>query len=918
MKKLKVLVSLFVVFSVLIGSVFAGNFSVMGREILDHKVAGYGPLMGDLLLPTSVKFDSKYFYVMDSFGISLFDVKSKDFVKEIKIDIGYSEIITNNFNVNNFLYLLQALKSTSDPSILIKSFSSPLEKINYIPTIDFALDSKGLIYVLGFNGINIYETQNGERVGKIDINFLPEEVDTKNLSSRIASFKIYNDNIYFLFSEIAYLEEEIVTKVILYKLDLSGKILSETSLTSPSEEATLFIPMDFAISKNELIGVISPGSLIIYSESGEYLCSYESISEEDSSFIPLSLDFMGETIFTTGFAIGFMMMPAERTSIFKFDLEKSEEGKYTLKEAGKIEDENFGFLGIDIYLRDEGIALLTTGKLANLLSFRALLISKDNVSNYGKFTDSEGQIYGSISFAVSSDGSLYETNLLSPFIDVFNKNGEFTKRIEIDTKVVSSIMGVLTLPPTIIDMEIYGDSLYIYNLFPTNISKYSIKDDEWSTLWADQMMSTDLLSFLPLDMKVYEDNVYLLGSIKDSPTLNIISQAGEIEEEELTITPEQYKPELSPWWLGLCINDSEYQILDGINKSILIFDRSTKELKNVVNLSKELAIYTSIDTFPDGSWLITDVLYNSMLNYGADGKFIEKIVGNAGFVPRKINKETYKTEPEKFFGLVRAKYASDAIYANDFFNFRYHIITFKEEKEEEKKLPEINFNPESLELTNFSIRENKDLVINFTVTPVEEDFDLNLSSNVSWVQFKENSIKASKGEFGLTIIGDNLEGWKENIGVITITSPAYPELKKDIPVKVEAHGIIIELTIDEPEAFVITKLGELKVYTLDVPPTIKDGRTFVPLRFFGDVVGAEVLWDNEERKVTYTKKDCVIILYVDKKIAYVNGEEKELDVAPFIKDGRTLVPVRFVSENLDSLVEWNPDERTVRITYPKK
>ena len=210
------------------------------------------------------------------------------------------------------------------------------------------------------------------------------------------------------------------------------------------------------------------------------------------------------------------------------------------------------------------------------------------------------------------------------------------------------------------------------------------------------------------------------------------------------------------------------------------------------------------------------------------------------------------------------------------------------------------------------------MLVKFTVTPLDKDFDLNLSSNVSWVQFKENSIKASKGEFALTIIGDNLEGWKENSGVITITSSIYPELKKEIPVKVEAVGIIIELTIDEPEAFVINKVGELKVYTLDVPPTIVDGRTFVPLRFFGDVVGAEVLWDNEERKVTYTKKDRVIILYVDKKIAYVNGEEKELDVAPFIKNGRTLVPVRFVSENLDSLVEWNPNERTVRITYPKK
>lgn len=912
MKNFRVLTSLLIVFSILISSLFAVKISVFGGEILSHKIAGYGPMEGDLLLPISSKFDDKYFYVMESFGISMFDVKSGDFVKELKVDTGYSEFMLDSFDVNTFFRIL---KGITDFSGLTDFFKVLYEKVDYIPNVDFALDSEGLIYVLGFGGINIYEPEKGERIGKIDINFLPKKAESEDLVLRSVSFKIYNDIVYVLFSEVTYSEEEEEEskgKTILYKLDLKGKPLSEILFTSLEEETIFFLPIDFAISQDGLIGIIAANGVAVYSEDGKYLCSYE--IGDDLSFVPLSLDFKDNTIFTTGLVLRDMMMPAERTSIFKFEVEKSEEDKYTIKEAGEIKDENFGFSGIDIYTKEGKIAILTTGKLESLLYYKALLISEEEVKIYGKFPDSEGQIYGSISFAVSSEGNLYETNVLSPYIDVYNKDGEFTKRIEIDTSVVSSMMGVLTLPPTILDMEIDGDDLYVYNLFPTNISKYSIKDGEWSIFWADDMMGMDLISSLPIDMRVFNDNVYLLQTSEESPTFSIISQTGEIEEEELTITPEQYKPEFPPFWFGFCITNSEYQVLDGINRSILIFDRNTKSLKSVVNLSEIPSIYTSIDVHPDGGWIVTDVSRNAILRYGRDGKYIEKIVGKVGFVPRKVSKEAYKGDPDKFFGLVRAKTGNRAIYANDFFNFRYHVITF----EEGKKVPEVEFDPQKIELTNFSLRENKDLVIKFTVTPLEEDFDLNLSSNVSWIQFKKDSIKASEGKFDLTILGDNLEGWKGNSGVITVESPSFSELKKEIPIKVSAHGIIIELTIDEPEAFVITKVGELKIYTLDVPPTIKDGRTFVPLRFFSDAIGAEVLWDDKERKVTYTKKNFVIILYIDKKTAYVNGEEKELDVAPFIKNGRTLVPVRFVSENLDSLVEWNPKERTVRITYPKK
>ncbi len=523
----------------------------------------------------------------------------------------------------------------------------PLGKVEYIPTIDFALDSKGLVYVLGFDGINIYRPETGEILNKIPIS-IPKEFKEKRVN--IVSFKIYKDIAYIFTSSIPIGEEEGKAKIVILKYDIDKRDFSGSiELSGSEEEAFSLIPFDFAISTEEKIVVagtqlnlgLSIPSIGIYAfeNSGKFFCSYPDDDEEEiPSFIPLSLDFQDDTILASGLVTGMMGMPAERTAIVKFKLGNDEEGNYEIKETERIEDENFGFLGIDIFVRDEKIAFLTSGSMSNLLSSRALLISDEEIKKYGKFADSEGQIYGSISFAVSNDGDLYETSILSPYIEVFNKDGKFRKRIEIDTSVVSSIMGVLTLPPIIIDMEIDGDNLYVYNLFPTNICKYSIKHGEWSTLWSDEMMSSDLLYSFPIDMRIYEDNIYLLGPFDNNPKINIFSQKGEIEEEEFTLAEEQYKPEFPPFWIGLCINNDEFQILDGTNKSSLFLTGRIR-LKEYRNLSKELTIYTSIDIHPDGGWIITEFVKMISSTIGQRWKkLIDKIGGVRFGSPRKKDK----------------------------------------------------------------------------------------------------------------------------------------------------------------------------------------------------------------------------------------------------------------------------------------
>lgn len=105
-----------------------------------------------------------------------------------------------------------------------------------------------------------------------------------------------------------------------------------------------------------------------------------------------------------------------------------------------------------------------------------------------------------------------------------------------------------------------------------------------------------------------------------------------------------------------------------------------------------------------------------------------------------------------------------------------------------------------------------------------------------------------------------------------------------------------------------------KIETLDVAPTIVEGRSVVPLRFIGEKLGATIAWDPVEKMVTYTTDNAVIELWIDKKFALVNGIETYLDVAPFIVNGRTVVPLRFVSENLGAEVEWISGTREIIIT----
>lgn len=124
---------------------------------------------------------------------------------------------------------------------------------------------------------------------------------------------------------------------------------------------------------------------------------------------------------------------------------------------------------------------------------------------------------------------------------------------------------------------------------------------------------------------------------------------------------------------------------------------------------------------------------------------------------------------------------------------------------------------------------------------------------------------------------------------------------------VESAQII--LTIGSKSAKVF---GEIKEN--DVAPIIRNNRTLLPARFIAENLGATVEWNEAEQKVIIRKDDIEIVLFIDSDTAYVNNEMIKLDSPAFIENDRTYTPVRFIAENLGAIVDWEEGNKSVIIT----
>ena len=99
------------------------------------------------------------------------------------------------------------------------------------------------------------------------------------------------------------------------------------------------------------------------------------------------------------------------------------------------------------------------------------------------------------------------------------------------------------------------------------------------------------------------------------------------------------------------------------------------------------------------------------------------------------------------------------------------------------------------------------------------------------------------------------------------------------------------------------------VVKIDTAPVIHDGRTYVPLRALSNIFDADCQYNSDTKEITITKGDTAIAMTVDKDTFTVNGEAKTMDAPAFLnKDGRTMVPVRFISNAFGAVIKLTYNE----------
>ena len=141
--------------------------------------------------------------------------------------------------------------------------------------------------------------------------------------------------------------------------------------------------------------------------------------------------------------------------------------------------------------------------------------------------------------------------------------------------------------------------------------------------------------------------------------------------------------------------------------------------------------------------------------------------------------------------------------------------------------------------------------------------------------------------------------------------------------KIISIAAVVAITATIGSGCVLAKSNDITVtydgenISFDVQPKIVDDRVMVPMRTIFETFGAKVKWDSDTQTITAKKKSKTIQMTIGSSDMTKNDETYSFDVSPIIEAGRTLVPIRAISDMLGLDVEWNEKNNTVTITTPQ-
>ena len=222
---------------------------------------------------------------------------------------------------------------------------------------------------------------------------------------------------------------------------------------------------------------------------------------------------------------------------------------------------------------------------------------------------------------------------------------------------------------------------------------------------------------------------------------------------------------------------------------------------------------------------------------------------------------------------------------------------------------------------------NFDNTVNVSVVDADDNVAKKVNGTVTAYVAKQSNenakvtvdttgVQAKKGKFEIKVYSnevttaDIVVAVKADNGAIYAGTLSYTFGEEDIPA-----GTSVVMTLGSTEMIINNEVVDMK----DAAPFAQNNRTYVPFRALGEALGAQVEYDKDAKTVTYELGSTKIVMTLDSKTYTVNGAKKTMDVAPFAKDNRTYVPVRFVGEGLGFTVTGltNANGQYVAVAFTK-
>ena len=452
-------------------------------------------------------------------------------------------------------------------------------------------------------------------------------------------------------------------------------------------------------------------------------------------------------------------------------------------------------------------------------------------------------------------------------------------------------------------------SVNLGRIYPEETSKFNngVLSDFPVTIYEQNENITIIAKYLDITSKSNQFNVYALPPYQ--PTLIY-----ELKNNSIYLKwtkPEEGSYPINGYLLYKKIGDNEWFLLKNFDINTLEYLDS--DIKSGLIYSYYIQAFDSQNNFSEKSNIINIFIKDIMppileITYPPNNNFI---TNNQNLI---ITGKTFDYETEIKKLLINNVETN----LNDKGEFSYNINLIEGEN--------------NIIIVSFDIEDNetkKEIKVIFDQTPPQINIDLpnetsessiiitgSVIDNISGVKdFKINNISipiSSDNEFSYSL--ELFEG--NNKIIIEAEDNAQNKIIKEFQIIRVVKKTIMVFQLNNEIMYINNNPLKMEVY-----PQIIQNRTYLPIRYILEPIGANVVWDGDEKKVTITFKEIKIELWIGKNLAKVNGNYKLIDpdnpkVVPLIINGRTMLPVRFVAENLGCKVEWDPFYQSITITYP--